>query len=178
MKLHIGGKIEKNDWKILNIQNKDGADFIGDISDLSQFEEESINEIYASHVFEHVPQKKIISTLSGINRVLKTGGKFYLSVPDIDVLFKFFLTPLTSYATKIGKTEGEIKMHILRIIFGGQMDQYDFHYFGWNFGFLKSALIKAKFTKIEKVINFNLFEDTSNYKPYGFPISLNVVAFK
>jgi predicted SAM-dependent methyltransferase len=69
MKLHIGGKIKKDDWKILNIQNKEGVDFIGDISDLSQFEEESINEIYASHVFEHVPQKKIIGTLSGINRV-------------------------------------------------------------------------------------------------------------
>ena len=97
MKLHIGGKIQKSGWKILNIQNKDGVDFIGDISDLSQFEDESINEIYASHVFEHVPQKKIISTLSGINRVLKTGGKFYVSVPDIDVLFKFFLMPLKDY---------------------------------------------------------------------------------
>jgi len=178
MKLHIGGKIKKDDWKILNIQKNDGVDFIGDISDLSQFEKESIDEIYASHVFEHVPQKKIISTLSGINRVLKTGGKFYVSVPDIDVLFKFFLTPLKDYATKIGKTEGEIKMHVLKMIFGGQTDEYDFHYFGWNFGFLKSALEKAKFTKIEKVINFNLFEDTSNYKPYGFPISLNIIAFK
>ena len=59
MKLHIGGKIQKSGWKILNIQNKDGVDFIGDISDLSQFEDESINEIYASHVFEHVPQKKL-----------------------------------------------------------------------------------------------------------------------
>ena len=44
--------------------------------------------------------------------------------------------------------------------------------------FLKSALEKAKFTKIERVINFNIFEDTSSYKPYGFPISLNIVAFK
>ena len=86
---------------------------------------ESIDEIYASHVFEHVPQKKIISTLSGINRVLKTGGKFYVSVPDINVLFKFFLTPLKDYAAKIGKTEGEIKMHVLRMIFGGQTDDYD-----------------------------------------------------
>ena len=58
MKLHIGGKIEKDDWKILNIQNKDGADFIGDISDLSQFEEESINEIYASHVLSMYHKKK------------------------------------------------------------------------------------------------------------------------
>mgnify|MGYP001367011794 CR=1 FL=1 len=32
--------------------------------------------------------------------------------------------------------------------------------------------------KIEKVERFNLFEDTSDYKPYGFPISLNVIAEK
>ena len=94
------------------------------------------------------------------------------------MLFKFFLTPLTNYATKIGKTESEIKIHVLRMIFGGQTDDYDFHYFGWNFGFLKSALDKTKFIKIEKVINFNLFEDTSNYKPYGFPVSLNIIAYK
>jgi len=42
----------------INIQNKEGVDFIGNISDLSQFAKESIDEIYASHVFEHVPQKK------------------------------------------------------------------------------------------------------------------------
>ena len=30
------------------------VDFVGDISDLSQFNDNSINEIYASHVFEHI----------------------------------------------------------------------------------------------------------------------------
>mgnify|MGYP006120551271 CR=1 FL=1 len=58
MKLHIGGKIIKDGWKILNIQKNEGVDFVGDISDLSQFNDESIDEIYASHVFEHIPQKK------------------------------------------------------------------------------------------------------------------------
>ena len=59
MKLHIGGKEIKEGWSILNIQKNDGVDFIGDISDLSQFEDNSIDEIYASHVVEHINQKNI-----------------------------------------------------------------------------------------------------------------------
>ena len=59
MKLHIGGKSKKEGWKILNIQNGENIDFVGDIKDLSQFEDESIEEIYASHVLEHVDQRSI-----------------------------------------------------------------------------------------------------------------------
>jgi predicted SAM-dependent methyltransferase len=76
MKLHIGGKQIKEGWKILNIQPDVGVDFIGDISDLSQFATDSIDEIYASHVFEHVLQKAILSTLRGILRVLKNRVNF------------------------------------------------------------------------------------------------------
>ena len=64
------------------------------------------------------------------------------------------------------------------MIFGGQIDDNDFHYFGWDFEILKSYLQKIQFNKIEKVQSFNLFDDTSEYKPYGFPISLNVIAYK
>ena len=59
MKLHIGGEQKKDGWKILNIQKKDNVDFIGNITDLSQFENNSIEEIYASHVFEHVLQSEV-----------------------------------------------------------------------------------------------------------------------
>ena len=57
MKLHIGGKEKKEGWSILNIQKNKDVDFVGDISDLSQFNDNSINEIYASHVFEHIKFK-------------------------------------------------------------------------------------------------------------------------
>ena len=43
---------------------------------------------------------------------------------------------------------------------------------------MQDYLKRAKFTKIERVASFGLFKDTSDYKPYGFSISLNVIAFK
>ena len=37
MKLHIGGKKQKEGWTIFNIQDTDYVDIVGDITDLSQF---------------------------------------------------------------------------------------------------------------------------------------------
>mgnify|MGYP001195262534 FL=1 len=167
MKLNIGGLETKEGWKILNIQKRNNVDFIGDISDLNQFENSSIEEIYASHVLEHVPKDKIETTLKGIRRVLKDGGKFYISVPDLDILFHSFRSTLLNI---------EVKKHILAMVFGGQDDQYDFHYYGYNFEVLEHYLKSNGFNDIIKVESFGLFQDTSEFKPYGFPISLNVVA--
>ena len=169
MKLHIGGKEIKEGWSILNIQKNEGVDFVGDISDLSQFEDETIEEIYASHVVEHIPQKKIIDTLKGIHRVLKNGGKFYVSVPNMDYLCRILIDE---------KAPPKVKMHVMRIIFGGQVDDYDFHYFGYTLHFLSGFLKDSGFKKIERVKSFSLFTDTSDYAPYGPPISLNIIAYK
>ena len=169
MKLHIGGKQIKDGWKILNIQKNDGVDFVGSISDLSQFDDNSIEEIYASHVVEHVDQKNIKKTLEGIYRVLKNDGKFYISVPDLDVLSRIFID---------NKAPAKVKFHVMRMMFGGQTDEFDYHYFGWNYEFLNSYLIEAGFKKNERVKSFNLFNDTSDFAPYGPPISLNVIAYK
>lgn len=169
MKLHIGGRQVKEGWKILNIKKDDGVDFVGDICDLGQFATESIDEIYASHVLEHVPQSKALDTLKGINRVLKHGGKCYISVPDMDILAHMFINPQAS---------PQEKFHVMRMMFGGQTDEFDFHFFGWNQLFLKDFLGQAGFSTAERVASFGIFEDTSNFNPYGFPISLNMIAVK
>ena len=160
---------KKEGWTNFNVQKKPDVDIIGNINDLSQFDDESIEEIYASHVVEHVDQKTIKNTFKGILRTLKKGGKFYISVPDMDVLCHFFVSPLANK---------KIKFHTMMMIFGGQIDNYDYHYFGWNYEFMKDYLLEAGFVKIDKVNSFGLFDDTSDYKPYGFPISLNVIAIK
>lgn len=169
MKLHIGGRQEKEGWKILNIKPDEGVDFVGDICDLSQFANESVDEIYASHVLEHVSQSKALDTLKGIHRILKQGGRFYVSVPDLDVLAHTLLNPLAV---------PQQKFHVMRMMFGGQTDEFDFHYFGWNQLFLTDFLAQAGFSQAQRVSSFGLFSDTSEYKPYGFPISLNMIAVK
>ena len=169
MKLHIGGEQKKDGWKILNIQKKDNVDFIGNITDLSQFENNSIEEIYASHVFEHVLQSEVNKTLKGIHRVLVDGGKFYVSVPDMDILCRMFIDP---------KAPLKVNHHAMIMMFGGQIDKFDIHYFGWNHQLVIDFFGQAGFKKLERVKSFNLFKDTSVYAPYGQPISLNVIAIK
>ena len=169
MKLHIGGKEIKEGWKILNIQKNDGVDFVGSITDLSKFKDDSIDEVYASHVVEHIDQKNIKKTLRGINRVLKKDGKFYISVHDLDILCRIFIEK---------KAPPKVKFHVMRMMFGGQTDEFDYHYFGWNYEFLNSYLIEAGFKKNERVKTFDIFNDTSSYAPYGPLISLNVIAYK
>jgi predicted SAM-dependent methyltransferase len=169
MKLHIGGLEPKDGWKILNISKKSGVDYVGDITNLTQFEPNSIDEIYASHVVEHVPQAKVHHMLEGVYRILKSGGKFYISVPDLDILCHTFISPIAS---------PKQKMLVMRMMFGGQIDEHDYHFFGWNQLFLFDFLHQAKFSNANRVESFGIFNDTSDYKPFGFPISLNVVATK
>jgi predicted SAM-dependent methyltransferase len=168
MKLHIGGEQRKLDWKILNIQKKDNTDFVGDISDLKQFRDESIEEIYASHVLEHVKHSLLKKTFLEIYRVLKKGGKFYISVPDLAVLTNLFIS---------AKGANE-RFTIMKMIFGVQVDEYDFHYFGWYEELLSEFLNISGFKTYAKVENFNIFNDTSLMKINNKLISLNVVAFK
>ena len=169
MKLHIGGLQVKEGWKILNIMNDEGVDFIGDISDLSQFSNNSIDEIYASHVFEHLSHKKIDGTLDGIHRVLRPGGTFQISVPDMDRLFSLYLNPNTSK---------QMRFFLMCVIFGGQNDPFDFHDFGWSEDTLSDAFTRHQFREVKRVENFGYFNDTSSMLIGELPISLNMVATK
>ncbi len=169
MKLHIGGTQAKEGWKVLDIQSAPHVDYVADIRDLSQFSDESFDEIYASHVAEHIPYSndELVKVLAGFCRILKAQGVLKLSVPDMETLCWMFTSPrLTSDA----------KFHIMRIIFGGQMDAHDYHYVGLSFDILQGFLSKAGFEKIERVKGFGLFDDSSSQTLAGIPISLNVEA--
>lgn len=167
LRLHIGGRERKEGWKVLNIQPGDTVDYVGDIRDLSQFENASCEIVYASHVLEHVPQCELVPTLIGVRRVLKHQGQFLISVPDLDTLSKMIIFP--------GLTT-EQRIHVMRMMFGGQTDEHDFHFVGFSFDILASYLQAAGFKSLQRAEQFGLFNDTSNYAPYGVPISLNVIA--
>lgn len=169
MKLHIGGEDAKEGWTIINAQQKEHVDIVGNITDLSEFKDESIDAIYASHVLEHVSQNDITKTIAGIYRVLKKGGTFYCSVPNMEVLSKMLIHK---------DLDINQKWHVMRMMFGGQIDDYDFHFIGWTLEFLNNFLGNAGFKSFERVESFNLFDDTSDYKAYGVSISLNLIVKK
>ncbi len=103
-------------------------------------------------------------------RVLKPGGRIYISVPDLDVLAQLIL--------ERDKLDINQRFHVMRMLFGGQIDEYDYHKVGLNFDFLSHFLQEAGFMEIQKVDEFRIFNDTSSFKPYGMLISLNVLANK
>jgi len=170
-KLHIGGKIKSEGWEVLNIIPGPHVDHVMNANNLSKFADNTFSEIYASHVLEHFDYKgELKNTLREWNRVLEPGGKIFISVPDLDALAKLLL--LKKELTL------EERFMVMRVIFGGHKNKYDYHLVGLNEEFLSDVLIHSGFVNTKRVKFFGLFEDTSSNVFNGVPLSLNMIAEK
>jgi predicted SAM-dependent methyltransferase len=100
---------------------------------------------------------------------LKPFGTLYLSVPDLDTLARLFLNKdlLTLE-----------RFFVMRMIFGGHVNEQDFHLAGLNQEFLENYLQEAGFRLMRKVDEFRIFPDTSSMRFKDVLISLNMVARK
>jgi predicted SAM-dependent methyltransferase len=170
MKLHIGGKVPHPEWKIFDAQPGPDVDFVGICTDLSQFADASIEAIYAAHVLEHLGYRdELPRTLAECCRVLKPGGEFMISVPNLDVLCSLFVAD---------DTPEDKRLYLMHFMYGGQSDAYDFHKVGFTESFLRSFLDTAGFTGFRRVEDFYLFRDSSKLWLSGYRVSLNVIATK
>ncbi|WP_448381696.1 class I SAM-dependent methyltransferase [Gloeomargarita sp.] len=170
LRLHIGGKHPHPDWKILDVEPRPEVDYVMNAADLSAFADESVDVIYSSHVlehFHHTLNNELLRVLIEWRRVLKPGGKLLLSVPDLRILCWLYGHP---------NLLPEERMHLMRIIFGGQTNEYDVHKAGSDFDILAMYLEQAGFSSYEQVSEFNLFPDCSSMRILDTLISLNVVA--
>ena len=110
------------------------------------------------------------NTLKEWNRVLAPGGKVFISVPDLDVLAALILDK--------NKLSIDERFFVMRMIFGGHVDKYDYHVTGLNAEFLTEFLNAAGYINIRRVQEFGLFNDTSSMVFKGTAISLNMIAEK
>ena len=170
LKIHIGGKASKEGWKILDVQDGPHVDFIGNCTDMSFIEDESVAEIYASHVFEHLGHRQeLLPALSECHRILCVNGRLLMSVPDLRKLAALFLVD--------GLSTNQL-YEIMLMMFGGQLTPNDFHKTGMFEELIMKYLQTAGFKSIEKVDEFGLFKDSSVRRFGGILISLNIIAVK
>jgi len=170
LRLHIGGQQPHPEWKIVNVLPGEFTDYARSCTDLSIFPDASVAEIYASHVVEHLGyQRELGRALGEFSRVLEPGGRLRVSVPDLATLCTLYLDPAL---------DADARFLVMRMMYGGQIDDADFHFVGFNEELMRSYLTRAGFTAIERVADLGLFADASRLVVAGRPISLNVVARK
>ena len=168
LNLHIGGREKHPDWFIVDSLDTDVVDLVANCSNLSMFPAASCGVIYCSHVLEHLSHDgELQKTLKGFHRILHANGKLMVSVPNLDVLCRSFLrSDLTPDARRL----------VMHMMYGGQVDAYDFHKTGFNFHLLHESLSAANFQRFERVESLGLFNDASEIKFDDERISLNMIA--
>ena len=168
--LHIGGKIRSPQWEVFNAVAADYVDHLGNAKDLSRFADDTFETVYASHVLEHFDYNgEIQAVLKEWYRVIAPYGKLLISVPDLDKLASLLVNKKLTTAERF---------HVMKMIFGGHVDEYDYHKVGLTYDFLEPLLHEAGFVSVAKVSTLDFFHDTSSLMYRGVPISINVIAVK
>ena len=170
MKLNIGGSTPAVDWKIMHPSESVDADFKGDFGDLGQFDNETVDLIYSCHFLQRCGYKEEIpQALDECLRILKPSGELMISVPDMAALCILLVHE---------KITPEHQWYLMRIMFGGEIDDDDFNATVFTADFLGSFLTNAGFENIKCIDDFGLFEDASLEKLNGISVSLNMKAIK
>ena len=178
IKLHLGcGTRFLKGYINCDVLQYKHVDRLGDIAKLDEFKDNSVEEIYACHVLEHVGRANLFRTLKEWNRVLKIGGTLRIAVPDFEQCAKMYIkSPETLYTTLFG------------LLYGGQRDAYDFHNLCFDYSNLKQLLKDIGFEHVQRYNAHDFlppgFDDFSlAYVPHkdftnGTLMSLNVTAKK
>lgn len=114
-----------------DVQPLEGIDIVCEFWDLPKHVEVgSCEEIHMTHVLEHFPMAKTHDVLVTIRMMLKEGGRLYIEVPN------FYW-----HAEQI--LRNPLDKQIVEYAFGGQLNEWDFHFNGFTPDILAVDLLEA-----------------------------------
>lgn len=139
IRLLLGGR----DTRIAGFTNVDlyegpNVDVRADASKLFMFRDNSVEEIYASHILEHFSHKRTVEVLKEWCRVLKLGGRAHISVPDFDPLVALY-------------RDGGFVPFIRNMLYGDQIYDLAYHYNIFTFPTLALDLCRSGFSDVERI---------------------------
>ena len=175
MKLHLGcGSKYIKGYYHVDLTKHDHIDLNHDIRNFQDvFQDNSIDEIYICHAFEHFERKEILNIIKEYYRILKPDGLLRIAVPDFEAIHKWY--------------NGHNLHELMGLLYGGQRDEYDFHKLVFDFETLQLLLQTTGFYNVKKYDHRQFlphgYDDYSAcYLPHmdqsGLLLSLNVIAQK
>ena len=153
MKLHIGPDTQQLDgWHTLDVEGKNCDSCATWGSDALPFDDNSVDIIYASHVFEHIPWYCAAAALGEALRVLRSGGRLELWLPDLDVVLTALRTGVIPDNWRRYNEEGDVMKWV-----NGRLFAYDsgdgpnWHRAAYTFNAVKQCLAAAGFIDIKRL---------------------------
>lgn len=138
-----------NEYKCINFDCRSylrRVDEVGDVKDLSRFEDESFDFILASDIIEHFPISETYNILKEWKRVLKVGGIIEFRLPDLRAICNAYIS---------GVNNAKVTSWLL---YGAQDYPGNFHYVIFDRAWFSSILYSLGLEVIETIDSGNNFE--------------------
>jgi predicted SAM-dependent methyltransferase len=171
MKLYLGSHSYKPEgYLTVDIDGSHNPDIVADVTDMSVIESNTVDEICASHILEHLPWPLSYKALGEWTRILRPGGRLRVAVPDLAALGAML-------------AEGHNAWTATALIYGvGRLEtQLEAHQFGYTRGMLIAILRSLGFANFDwwkhdmpDASNGWMHDDESG----RLAISLNLAAIK
>ena len=117
MRLYLGSHGYKPvGFLTVDVDPKHTPDIIGDVTKLNKILDNSVDEICASHILEHLAWPYSFAALCEWTRVLRDGGRMCIAVPDLSLLARLIsegrnVWGATGLLFGVGRLENPLEAH-------------------------------------------------------------------
>jgi len=138
VKLHLGcGSKHIPGYVNIDCRYQPGVDEINNVEFLRNYEENSVDVIYACHVLEHLGRHNYMRALERWYKILKPGGIIRIAVPNFDAIVRHYRA--TSNLNSL-----------IGLLYGGQDYDKNIHTYIWDFKTLSEDLRTVGFNNIQQ----------------------------
>ena len=111
----------------------------------------SYEEVYASHVLEHVPWNRTLKALKDVFQILKPGGVFEVWVPNFEYIVECYQRRICGDNWRRDNPTGDPMLWVNGRIFTYGPETENFHFACFDYDHLSIYLSRAGFVEIERL---------------------------